>query len=373
MPPLDGKPDNQRLSTVTQDSPALPSAYDSYWNGSPKVTNPGQQASQTVPGSSYDVSPEVSPPQPQGPIESIPTPVTARPEHARDGSGSAPDSGRHMLQQRFSWETPLQNAGSQQHVSPPSTTGTPAAKDPGMVGSQTSIHAPMAELDVGRQPAEPDFRGSDSRSGLDKELPQNPGSSSPEGIRPVLSNTTDSLNDVTGGRPGAAQSHDALVQPVPRGSAGAPLPPAPFTTQPQKAPGFKEIMTLRSPMERIQKLDLAREQVANEDTGLEQWILQTAEHVQDYADILKTGALPSGVNMPAGSSKAPVPSSSFSTPGSGTGTSPANSKPRPLSNTTKTKDIFSSGAMLGGKSKAKELFAKGRSRFRSSGGEKVDH
>ena len=379
LTPTPGKQsDNPRLSTVTQESTALPKEYDSYWNGSPNATGVSPQVSQLTSDGSRNVSPEVSPPQAHGAFGSL---HATGGGHPQDSSVHDADPGKPMLQQRFSWETPVEEVKPANVASPIRLAKTSAAPGPASIRSQGPSASSAVELDSTKLPAE---------LASDKELPQAPIALRQREFYPEASKIVGSQGDLTTvpskGSSSHLESSQAGLSAVSSGesgghqpprepaiqdfASGAPLPPAPFTTQP-KVPGFKEIMSLKTPGERLEKLNHAREQVANEDTGLENWISQTTQSVQEHADLVKTGGAPlqAGVTGPSPAHG----SSAFSTPKSSVGPSPASGRSRPTIGTTKAKEIFSSSGMKGGKNKAKELFTKGRSRFRSSQGEKVDH
>ena len=378
LTPTPGKEsDDPRLSTVTQESSALPKEYDSYWNGSPNTTGASPQVSQLTSDGSRDASPEASPPQAHGAFGSLNATGPSKPQ---DASVHDADPGKPMLQQRFSWETPLvEDFNAANAASPISPAKAPATRPHGRSASSA------VELDSTKSPAE---------AASNKELPQAPGPSGQQEIYPdapysILSqgdlttvpsrgtqNSTSQLENSQAGLTNVSSGESQVHQPPSREPAtqecvsGAPLPPAPFATQP-RVPGFKEIMALKSPAERLDKLNFARDHIANEDTGLEYWIARTAQDVQEHADLVKTGGAPpsTGMTRPA---PAQAPSAS-STPKPNAGPSPASGRSRPALGTTKAKEIFSSSGMKGGKNKAKELFTKGRSKFRSSQGEKVDH
>ena len=358
LSPSTPKMEEPRLSTATQESTALPQEYDSYWNGSPNAATISPQVSQVAASSTWPkASPNISPPQDQAPFGSIQTANTAQPGNVKNAPGPDAELAKHMLQQRFSWETPLENstprnAPASENVIDPRDEVSSAAIDP-----EHSTEHPSAEFET---------ETSATPQRTNKELPEAPASDLTTDARPPNSIITNQPAVSFPAPSEGVQNEDVLHEPVAREvMPGGPLPPAPYTHQ-QKIPNFKEIMSTRSPDERIDRLNAAREMVANEDTGLETWLTQMAQQFEEHADLLKSGGVPNRVGATAVNRATPGPS----TP---SGPSPASARARPAINTGKAKDILTSSGVLGGKSKAKELFAKGRSKFRSSGSEKVDN
>lgn len=176
-----------------------------------------------------------------------------------------------------------------------------------------------------------------------------------------------------------------------------PSPPPPPSAQP-KIRAFREIMNLKSPEERIQAYDKAREQVANQNTGLAHWLVVKSREWPEHADILSSSQRPLAgdighksspsrsklsVLRPGGGQPTPQPYyqqylgasqhnmsseaagvSNVSSTGGSQGFSPGGSGGK-----TKTKDFLHSAGLFG----AKGLFSKGKSKLRGSGGaDKVD-
>ena len=362
-------PIDPRASTVTQESSALPSAYDSYWNGSP-------QASQHPPDGK-SASPHVSSPQAHDAFKSAEPLAATKPSEASTGTGQVMDSSKPVLQQRFSWEAPLQEADAGAPASPPRNTAGAVTRDPHPTAASSSVGAPLAEMGVDSSFVEPDTQRPTADAGTSKALPQAPIPINHEDTYPTSAHPRESRTSLPAAPSDHAPSLEALSPSTTReGALGGPLPPAPFLSQP-KVPAFREIVAMRSPIERIEKFNTAREQVAKEETGLDQWVLYMTEHVEEHAGAMTAGGAASGTAHFAGglnaASSSPAAATPFGTPGSAAGPSPASGKPKPASGTTKAKEIFSSGGMLVSKSKAKDLFSKGRSKFRKSGSDKVDH
>ena len=377
--------EDPRLSTVTRDSSILPSEYDSYWAGSPHGTGASPQASQKSPDAvKTSVSPDM-PASQDGPIKPFNIHGVGPPPTTQDQSSPADGPDRPILQQRFSWETPFEDHDSKP-VSPLKSTSMPPNQGMGMSGSSSIALAPMAELDAERPPAELDGGNETISPITNKDVSQTPSGQGPE--------SSSVQNYAAGSRTSLPRVPESAS---PQNLMGGPLPPAPFMSQQgqetasqqnlmggpaaasftsqQKTLSFKEIMALKSPMDRINKFNETREQVANEESGLSQWVLYMTQNVQEHADAIRTGGVSQQPPLAVGAPSAAASSTPFGTPSSATGPSPASGKSRPAMpsmNTSKAKEMFSSGGKAG-KSKAKELFSKGRSKFRSSGSEKVDH
>lgn len=174
-----------------------------------------------------------------------------------------------------------------------------------------------------------------------------------------------------------------------------PSPPLPPSAQP-KIRAFREIMNLKSPEERIQAYDKAREQVANQNSGLAHWLVVKSREWPEHADVLSLSQRPlagdighkpspsrsklSGLR-PGGGQPAPQPyyqqylgASQHNLGSEAAGASNVSSggsqgfSPGGAGGKTKTKDFLHS-AGLG----AKGLFSKGKSKLRGGGGaDKVD-
>lgn len=182
-----------------------------------------------------------------------------------------------------------------------------------------------------------------------------------------------------------------------------PSPPLPPSAQP-KIRAFREIMALKSPEERIRAYDEAREQIANQNTGLAHWLAVKSRELPEHASIFSGSQRPlagdighkpspsrsklSGLR-PAGGQPAPQPYyqqylgasqhnmsseaagvSNASGSGGSQGFSPGGAGGKTSHNVqTKTKDFLHSAGLFG----AKGLFSKGKSKLRGSGGvDKVD-
>jgi hypothetical protein len=153
----------------------------------------------------------------------------------------------------------------------------------------------------------------------------------------------------------------------------SPLPPK----EPRLA-GFREIMSMKTPDQRISTFNNTREQFASMETGLDNWLKQAAIDHPEHATLIKqNGQLPPGFNP----SHKPSPSrTKFPKLGSlgnlthqtsshqDTSTTASSSGPAKHANVMHTAGVL---GKAGGA--AKGLFAKGRSKFRNSASsDKVD-
>ncbi len=204
----------------------------------------------------------------------------------------------------------------------------------------------------------------------------------------------------------------AGVPPIPFDAAEAQPTPTQAAPQP-KIPTFREILARKSAADRIHGYNLAREHVANVDSGLSHWLAITASQKPDLlpasaqpginaANLANSKTSPTqatfGKGSPTSSQQPPQPyyqqylsaqssastgppvpgKGNMNTPASGTSQSFVGSGSGKLSSRevqAKGKDLLHTAGIFGGKANvaAKGLFAKGRSRFKGAGGDKVDN
>ncbi|KLJ13841.1 hypothetical protein EMPG_11223 [Blastomyces silverae] len=198
----------------------------------------------------------------------------------------------------------------------------------------------------------------------------------------------------------SVQPHDNLpIQPASAG--GSPITPAEPQSatqlpaiQDHKLLGFRQIMAIEKPDEKIKTFERTRKQFADMDTGLSSWINATTSSNPEHADLARrNGLLPPGTTF----AHRPSPSrnkfpkltslgnlslqtshheASPTTPPTTAGghtrhASTANQFSTKINTQqvqAKGKDLLHSAGVLGGKAggAAKGLFAKGRSKFRNS-------
>ncbi|KMU92693.1 hypothetical protein CIHG_10516 [Coccidioides immitis H538.4] len=153
-------------------------------------------------------------------------------------------------------------------------------------------------------------------------------------------------------------------------------------TDGDKLLGFREIMAIKTPSQKIAAFNRTRDQFAAMDTGLQAWLNQASTDLPEHADLLRqNGALPS---VPTTAHKPMTSRTKFPKLSSGSGSSRTHirhSSGTPLSSMMHTqqvqakgKDLLHTAGVLGGKAgdAAKGLFAKGRSKFRHSGSAEKD-
>ncbi len=161
------------------------------------------------------------------------------------------------------------------------------------------------------------------------------------------------------------------------------LSPSLYPSAQPKIRAFREIMALKTPEERIQAFDKAREQIANQNTGLAQWLAVKSKEFPEHADVFSGSQRPfvgdtghkSSVSRSILSGLRPAGATGFEnaktlgtggsqviSPGGGGKTTSHNVQ-------AKTKELLHSAGLFG----AKGLFSKRKSKLRgSSGVDKVD-
>lgn len=165
-------------------------------------------------------------------------------------------------------------------------------------------------------------------------------------------------------------------------AANLPIISPPSASQ-SKIPAFREISALKTPAERIKGYNDAREQFANQDTGMAHWLAMTVTEHPEHADVLSSvgrppaammGRIPSSSRLLSGLRSTGPRSDMSEGAGHGQGSYPSSgsSKLATQQVQAKGKDLLHSAGVFGGKANvaAKGLFSKGRSRFR--GTDKVD-
>jgi hypothetical protein len=165
-----------------------------------------------------------------------------------------------------------------------------------------------------------------------------------------------------------------------------PLPALPG--EPSRLLAFREILAIKSPSERIQAFTSTQEQFSNMNSGLSQWIVATTHDLPEHAALLTNGGRfssdarisPAQGKFPAVRIPSGQPGTNFNASPQTGSYSPAGTSPGGLGGNThqvqaKRKDLLHTAGIFGGKANvaAKGLFAKGKSKFRvSGGGDKVD-
>lgn len=376
--PQEASTPSEPRSRIRHESTLIPSEYDTYWNDSSfhDTAGEGQETgSGIISGSPIDTS--------SSPVDTSAKALPTIPD-ATTTESPQPQS---ALRRNFSWEDlgqadspPQQDMkGEERSGAQAGPTTTEATHQPDSQQIDTNNGSPSSS-GVGR--------GSLEQGGLalvapNPEIQVSPGSSEAELARPPQS-------------AGSSQAHqDATTTDVGPYPSTQPAQTTQSASDP-RVPGFREILLLTTPNERIHMFDDAREQFAATDPGLENWLKLTIQALPEHSGLvglqgqLQTSSsfhrpMPSRNKFPKLPSLANLSLQTSSTqdnsPQSSTPTHGRNPSSSGLGNVitgqhvqAKGKDILHSAGVLGGKAggAAKGLFAKSRSRFRGSGSDKVD-
>lgn len=444
------------------DSGVLPSEYDSYWNGSSSGStsrtnsahdhigaavavkrHDGAALVGITPSLNVDSDHRAEPPKNTSPLNTVPERpimphrfsweqftdnVTAtRAESLRENVVSyastdlPPSLGHHNLENSVELPSGLQN-----QESIPNNSQGPSHPGGGSHASEGPSFATSARdiLDKGHEGVINDSTGKFSGAPLieTNRPPGYPGSlevAEPGSGQQLADSTFDHHpNEVEYSEPSISQqgvtqvpespSQFTASQPVRDGN----LPPLPPTADQPKLRAFREILALKSPLDRIHTFNETREQFAHLDTGLAHWLDVKVRELPEHAHLLSnhgqfaTGTLghkpsPSRTRLlgirttGSPSTQQPYyqqylnassqPTASNSNPTSSyhgstlpQGSSPSGGGTVKLSSQqvqAKGKDLLHTAGIFGGKANvaAKGLFSKGRSKLKGSGGaDKVD-
>ncbi len=451
------------------DSGVLPSEYDSYWNGSSsgsisRTNSAHDHIGAAVAVKRHDGAALV------GITPSLNVGSDHRAQPPKDTSPMDIVPERPIMPHRFSWEQSTDNVTAARKESPRENVASHASTDlppslghhnlensvelPSGLENQESIlnnsQGPSQDLQPGG--GSPAFEGpnfaasgvSDTRDILDKgpegvsddptgkftgapfirttHLPGYPGGlevAEPGSGQQLVDSTVNHYpNQAEYREPSISQqgltqvpespSRFAASQPVRDGN----LPPLPPTSDQPKLRAFREILALKSPMDRIHAFNETREQFAHLNTGLAHWLDVKVRELPEHAHLLSnhgqfaTGTLghkpsPSRTKIlgmrTTGSPSAQQPyyqqylnASSQPTASDGNPISSYHGSTLPQSSSpsgggtvklssqqvqAKGKDLLHTAGVFGGKANvaAKGFFSKGRSKLKGSGGaDKVD-
>ncbi|KAL2000645.1 hypothetical protein VTN02DRAFT_2798 [Thermoascus thermophilus] len=342
----------QRLEfqkSVPDESTIISSPYDTYWN----------EQHQLSPSDLQQPHPPMSESQWETPTRD--TAVASGGPSAAHMSSTTAEPPPRKLTRRFSWESSSSEDGADvvpQPTTEPTQAVPPAVHLPGSSPTtEMQREAGAAKSELTSHPALPS--GQDSTS--------EPARYQPAQTMPESGPHHGSDSEQGGPRP---QSQPAR------------LPTAAVNSSTESnLLSFHEILGIKSPTERIRAFNDTRGQFAAIDTGLENWIGLTADALPEHADLVAlNGRLPAGAHR-ASPSRTKFPKfSSFgnlSLPTSHHDGSQQSSAPdharRPSGSLgglveSKGKDFLHSAGVFGGKAggAAKELFARGKSKFRSA-------
>ena len=365
------------------ESMIIPREYDSYWNGSESVTSTRSNSEHYS-----EAAPAVDQQQPSAPTDATtPTPPTNNilsPRLQRLVSEPRIEAQQPtQLPHRFSWDRSTTSQAPNQDVQLVEKREQPPESE--LVDSPTIRHS-FDQIGLGGRETHEDYTCKDSRE--------------QQQIRPEESDQPSEktyLQDPTESQSLKAEPRDFATSPVidqrspnaPSAGQDGRLPPFPPSQNTQyKIPAFREISALKTPVERIQGYNEARELFANQGTGLAQWLAASVSEMPEHADVLSNvGRRPAAVmsHKPSSSRllsglRSTGPRSDVSdAAGSGLGynsyPSGGSSKLATQQVQAKGKDLLHSAGVFSGKANvaAKGLFSKSRNKFRGTGGtDKVD-
>ncbi|KAK2749369.1 hypothetical protein FQN57_006301 [Myotisia sp. PD_48] len=281
-----------------------------------------------------------------------------------------------QLQRKFSWETDLE----------PSIDETPRPQLP-------KLHMPGAT--VTSLPGPPQLSNDAQISG--KSGNSGNSGTSPLAPTPTLSRTSSSpktCHSLSKNRPPFVDNTIKSAE-ASSGSGASNAEEKPFNSNhplhaiPQRVPDFREIMKMPLPSQRIAAFREAREAYALINTGMGDWVKVVIERHPEHSELaIQNGVVALDANFPqkVNHSRSKFPKLSSLGHHDGIGASPGHTRHGsgiPLGSMMNTqqvqakgKDLLHSAGVLGGKAggAAKGLFAKGRNKFRHSGGvEKVQN
>ncbi|KXG46184.1 uncharacterized protein PGRI_050400 [Penicillium griseofulvum] len=276
------------------------------------------------------------------------------------------------LERRFSWESsdseepaPPQMPGSYSSPSPPPLATSLSTQEP------EPIHEAPAPLvpDVPRDSITSDDEGSDTQRAVAKPRLSI--------VPPIPENTT----------PPEQVMGPGVTPPTPPPQLQVPSNAGTSSLDESKLLGFRDILGITSINQRIKSFEHTRDQFATIDTGLNHWLQVTIQEHPEHASVVQQSQSFSPTVPPSDASRSRFPKlgalSSLGSLNDGTPTSATHVR-RPSGHLgtvmnkekvgEKGKELLHTAGAFSGKATgaAKGLFAKGRSRFRPSGGsEKV--
>ncbi|KAL8826232.1 MAG: hypothetical protein Q9191_003928 [Dirinaria sp. TL-2023a] len=383
--------------SVAHESMVIPREYDSYWNGSESANSSrtgSERIAALVPsyaGQQRGEDEASAPPSKDGSSQLL----------AGEQQSQLADTRPTMPPQRFSWERTSLNeeapSDAVQEITAPA------------VDSKQLSNIQDTPLVDSRLDREKDFQG---YTGLPSSLPD-PVLEPPtyEGGLEISEPLTEKIHAAD------AIDDDSEMESAPRATENPPPdrsqeareqepiitqsnapsnleiksdfpPPPPHPNAQPKIPAFREILALKTPAERIRGYNEARDQFAQQETGLAHWLAITTTELPEHADVLANvgrppavlmGHKPSSSRLLSGfrsigpqSDASEAPSSAF---GQGSIPSGGGNKLSSQQVQAKGKDLLHTAGVFGGKANvaAKGLFSKGRSKLRGAGGsDKVD-
>lgn len=368
-------------STNRRESTLIPSEYDSYWNEKgenmeslkPLPLRPSSADRQSTTATPQEI-------QTSAPADDVTIATTANIDN--DLSNNNNNAPNHQMERKFSWEL---EAGA---INPPQ------ARLPPLPGQQPNDQQlPQTEPSSASSAKDPAQQSLPDKDAVNNDLQASPLSSKPASrAASPTADATDPTKVINEAEEVSAPNDFSESNAEPFEASGAAVPSSnPFENR--KLKGFREITQMEPRSKRIAAFNESREIFANGDMRLSAWVQHMADSHPEHGDLIAKNGAPQGpvVQRTATSGKFPKLSSlgSISLPSSSShhegGSSPHSHARHPsitplggMMNSQQVqargKDLLHSAGVFGGKAggAAKGFFAKGRSKFRHSGSDKVD-
>ncbi len=315
--------------------------------------------------------------------------------------------GRPMLQKRFSWEASTESVGTLARSMDMAATSIPQSQvsdttdSPGTIRTPTDsmnsaipLHSKSSDDDTAHkiQNRPTIIPVADSQESLDSGSPVHI-------IANVVDESRKSVDSISRHQPviGHDSDHDPAVHsstPIlaPKVAQHPDKPILPMTASQELS--FREILSMKTPQERITAYNNTRQQVATQESGLAMWLQASGSQYPEHQVLFHRNGRPFPGHAGGAAAHKPSPSrSKFPRIGASLGggaqqphaETPDGSKPSSGSPSSgkltsqqvqeEGKKLLQSAGKIGGKAggAARGLFAKGKNKLRaSSGGEKVD-
>ena len=398
-------PTNDSLKSTGQQGSDLPSEYDSYWDDdsedgtvakSPTTSNAGlipisQPLSQSGnEATSPDLTRRFSWEQPLADISTSGKPKHIPAQHAGIDAPSAPKPEAQKPDLQADHTVPQDTSSPE--VTPQESYHEHHAQGYGYPDApRLTIDTLQNQSSAGVELVKDSAGVAQSREGVSQVVADQP--TTPKDM--LESHKTPSFGEPSPNLPTEAGATSVLQQPSSSSHREQLLPPPALSSNMPKLPAFREIMSLKSPQERIRTFTDIQTQFANMNTGLEHWLAVTINDLPEHGDLVGSGGR-SGLQGP-GHKASPSGSKpgqpyyqqylnassqpSYTTPTTSTsGSAPQAASPSAASGGKKSsqqvqakgKEFLHSAGVFGGKANvaAKGLFSKGKSKLRDASGSK---
>lgn len=387
-PGFTSEPKMQRSGTGLE-SPTLPSEYDSYWNEGSSVGSSRSNSRQRRTRSLKN-----EPEQLTSHSVELPTPLhlrndqRAKLEQSLDKTDFEEERPA-LTPQRYSWERP---DSIQTSAVTTSTTGDRISESREViVGPDLTSNSKQSDFSnepiVG--PRKDSIRLVDPPDGASNPVMSGPIASAEaqatkSSMHPLTFGATTPEQESNtkpyppengpGNKGDTTVSSQAPTAPEPKSTEDLPPLPVGIMTQP-RIPGFREILALKTPQERIEAFNDARKQYATAETGLPHWLMAKNNEIGYAAPVQnvihgaalsmqQSSATPgNNMNLQLGTAFHPGGRSHGSSP-----VSTAGAKLNRQQLQSKGKDLLKDANVLSGKANvaAKGLFMKGRNKLRGA-------